>query len=145
MRLSVAVRRQSRGHVRRPIHFGRVCAGAFVIVVGPGPNSFSNSCCIQQWHEYLVHLRRAGQYGISALVAQRRLRRRRRGMKQGLCAGSARVIVIGIQIGSPKFVLESTIFTVSGVVTVALVGGWFGSQLFPPLGAKRKRGLAAYD
>jgi hypothetical protein len=70
----------------------------------------------------------------------------RNGLKQGISAGfGAGVIVLGVQIGSPKFVLESTIFTVSGIVAVSLVGGWFGAQLFPPLSAKRKRGLAAYE
>jgi len=137
-----------------PIHFGRVCAGAFVIVVGVvWANSIlefllraSNGTLNISSHlqAQLVSLE------ISALVALLGASfagaTTRNGMKQGLCAGlGAGVIVIGIQIGSPKFNLESMIFTVSGVVAVALVGGWFGSQLFPPLGAKRKRGLAAYD
>jgi len=70
----------------------------------------------------------------------------RNGLKQGLCVGiGASMIVVGIQAGGPRFSLESAVFNVSGIVAISLVGGWFGSQLFPPLsGRKRRRGAAAY-
>lgn len=137
-----------------PIHFGRVCAGAFVIVMGfVWANSIlefllraSNGTLniSSQLQAQLVSME------ITALVALLGASfagaTTRNGIKQGMCAGlGAGVIVLGIQIGSPKFALESAVFTVSGLVTVALVGGWFGSQVFPPIAAKRKRGLAAYD
>jgi len=70
----------------------------------------------------------------------------RNGLKQGLCVGlAACAIVLGLQISDPRFILESVISTLSGIVGLALVGGWFGGQLFPPVtGRKRKRGLSSY-
>jgi len=35
--------------------------------------------------------------------------------------------------------LETTLFTVMGVMIMTMVGGWFGSQLFPPIQARRRR------
>jgi hypothetical protein len=137
-----------------PIHFGRVCAGAFVIVIGVVWADSIRDILLRASGGTLnisSHLQaQLVSMEISALVAllgaSFASATTRNGIKQGLCAGlGAGVIVLGIQIGSPKFALESTFFTVSGVVAVALVGGWFGSHLFPPLSAKRKRGLAAYD
>jgi hypothetical protein len=64
----------------------------------------------------------------------------RNGFKQGfgvgICAAS---IVLGLQVSTPTFGLESAIFTLSGIFIVAVVGGWFGGQLFPKVMAKRHR------
>jgi hypothetical protein len=50
--------------------------------------------------------------------------------------------VLGLQMNDPKFTIESMIFTLSGIVILTLVGGWFGSRLFPPLiPGKRRRGF----
>ena len=67
------------------------------------------------------------------------------GFKQGLCVGiGASMIVLGIQIGGPKFVLESSLATMGGIIIVSLVGGWFGGQLFPPLDPSRRRRRHSY-
>jgi hypothetical protein len=68
----------------------------------------------------------------------------RNGLKQGLCVGfAASMIVLGLQIGGPNFIIESAVFTMSGIIAVASVGGWFGGQLFPPLSANRRRRRAS--
>ncbi len=51
--------------------------------------------------------------------------------------------MLGIQIGNPKFSLESAICSASGIIIVSLIGGWFGGQLFPPITPGRNRGLSA--
>jgi hypothetical protein len=66
------------------------------------------------------------------------------GLKQGLCVGiGASVILIGIQLGSPTAVLETTLFMILSTTVLTLAGGWFGGQLFPPVYHKRRRGV--YD
>ena len=137
-----------------PIHFGRVCAGAFVIVIGVvWANSIlefllraSNGTLniSSQLQAQLVGME------ISALVALLGASfagaTTPNGLKQGLCAGlGASIIVLGIKIVDPKFTLDWAVLNFSGMAIISLVGGWFGGQLFPPIGAKRKRGLAAYD
>jgi hypothetical protein len=71
----------------------------------------------------------------------------RSGLKQGLCVGlAASMIVLGIQIAGPRFSFDSALVTLSGIISVALVGGWFGGQLFPPYDpSRRKRGLSRYS
>ena len=138
-----------------PVHVGRVCLGAFVIVVGVVwaqaildfllRASGGNLAISSRMQAQLVSME------ISALVAILGAgfagATTRNGLKQGLCVGiGASVIVLGIEISSPKFTLESAIFTISGIVAVALVGGWFGGQLFPPLSAdKRRRRFSIYS
>jgi hypothetical protein len=137
-----------------PIHLGRVCAGAFVIVIGVvwanailefllrasggalAVSSHLQAQLVSMEISALVAVLGAGFAGATT----------RNGFKQGLCVGiGACMIVLGIQIGGPKFTIESAVFTMSGIIAIALVGGWFGSQLFPPLsGRRRKRGVAAY-
>lgn len=57
------------------------------------------------------------------------------GFKQGLLVGiGASLIFLGIQLGDPKAVLETTVFMILLTLILALIGGWFGRQLFPPLG-----------
>jgi hypothetical protein len=135
-----------------PIHMGRIGAGAFVIVIGVVWSQaimkflLSNSglALTSKLQAQLVSLE------IAALVvligAAFAGATTRNGLKQGLCVGlAASAIVLGVQISDPKFVLESAIFTLSGIVVVALVGGWFGGQLFPPLAARRrKRRFSSY-
>lgn len=138
-----------------PVHVGRVCLGAFVIVIGvvwaqaildfllraSGGNlaisSHLQAQLVSMEISALVAILGAGFAGATT----------RNGLKQGLCVGiGASVIVLGIQISSPKFTLESAIFTLSGIIAVALVGGWFGGQLFPPLSAdKRRRRFSIYS
>jgi hypothetical protein len=69
----------------------------------------------------------------------------RNGLKQGLCVGlAASAIVLGLKISNPNFGFEDAIYTLSGIVGVCLVGGWFGGQLFPPVAARRRRRGSPY-
>jgi hypothetical protein len=62
------------------------------------------------------------------------------GMKQGLCVGlGASVLFIGFHLANPKVNLETVVFTIVSMVGLGVVGGWFGGQLFPPLGIPRRR------
>jgi hypothetical protein len=130
------------------IHAGRVCAGAFVVVVGvvwskailefllrASSGSLTITSTLQAQLVCMEITALVALIGAAFAGATTR-----NGLKQGLCVGlGASIIVLGIQIGNPRFNLESVIFTISGVVIVSLIGGWFGSQLFPPVFAKRRR------
>jgi hypothetical protein len=62
------------------------------------------------------------------------------GLKQGLCVGLASaVILIGIEMNFVERWLQMAGLTCIAALTLSLVGGWFGSQLFPPL-VKGRRG-----
>jgi hypothetical protein len=138
-----------------PVHFGRVCAGAFVIVLGILWSqailvfvlraSNNNLALTSKLQAQLVSME------ISALVVLAGAgfagATTRNGMKQGLCVGlAASAVVLGVQFSDPNFVLEPAIFTLSEIIMVSLIGGWFGGQLFPPLDPnRRKRGLSYYS
>jgi hypothetical protein len=138
-----------------PVYLGRVCAGAFVIVVGVVWSkaimefllraSNGTLTVSSQLQAQLVSMEVAALFGL--LGAGFAGATTRNGFKQGLCVGvAASMIVLGIQIGAPKFTLESGIFTMAGIIIVSMVGGWFGGQLFPPLDpSKRKRRLSYYS
>lgn len=58
----------------------------------------------------------------------------RNGIKQGFCVGlAATVILIGIEIQFVEHWLQMAGLTVVGAFSLSLVGGWFGSQLIPPI------------
>ena len=60
------------------------------------------------------------------------------GAKQGLCVGvGGAVLYLGFQWANPTILLETAVFAVSCTIGLGLVGGWFGGQLFPPLGERR--------
>jgi hypothetical protein len=138
-----------------PVYFGRVCAGAFVIVVGVVWSkaimefllraSSGTLTISSQLQAELVSME------IAALVAligsSFAGATTRNGFKQGFCVGlAASMIVLGIQISGPKFTVESGVAMMSGIIVVSLVGGWFGGQLFPPLDpSKRKRRFSHYS
>jgi hypothetical protein len=67
----------------------------------------------------------------------------RNGVKQGFCVGLAStVIFIGIEMNYIESWLQMAGYTVLAVFSFSLVGGWFGSQLFPPvIPRRRQRGL----
>jgi hypothetical protein len=137
-----------------PIHLGRVCTGAFFIVVG-----------VVWSHAILEFLLRASSGSlaltsklqaqlvtmeISALVALIGAAfagaTTLNGLKQGLCVGiGASIIVLGVQFSDPNFVLESAVLTMSGIISLSLVGGWFGSQLFPPLDPSKRKKRFSYN
>jgi hypothetical protein len=138
-----------------PVHLGRVCAGAFLIVIGVVWSSAILEFLLRASNGSLALTSKLQaqlvSVELSALVALLGAgfagATTRNGLKQGLCVGlGASAIVLGVQISNPKFALEAAIFTISGIVLVALVGGWFGGQLFPPLDpSKRKRRFSYYS
>lgn len=67
----------------------------------------------------------------------------RNGLKQGFFVGLvSTVILIGIEMNFVERWLQMAALTAVGAFALSLVGGWFGSQLFPPLAkSRRERGL----
>jgi hypothetical protein len=56
------------------------------------------------------------------------------GLKQGFCVGLATtVILIGIEMNFVERWLQMAGLTAVAALSLSLVGGWFGSQLFPPV------------
>ncbi len=134
-----------------PVYLGRVCLGIFVVVNGI---VWSNGILAwvmnasQGTLEIKSHLQAqlvgwevcalatlvgAGLAGSSTF----------NGLKQGLCVGvGSSLILAGVQLGNPKVMLETTLFMIIGVLTMTATGGWFGSQLFPPItNAKRRKSI----
>jgi hypothetical protein len=131
-----------------PIYLGRVCLGVFVVVCGV---VWSNA--ILNWVmnasqgalEIKTHLQAqlvgweicglatlfgAGLAGSNTF----------NGFKQGLCVGvGSSLILAGVNVGNPKSMLEATLLMIMGIMVLTCVGGWFGSQLFPPLGTVKRR------
>ena len=61
------------------------------------------------------------------------------GAKQGLCVGiGGAVLYLGYQMARPTIQLEIVVFVVSCMVGLGFAGGWFGGQLFPPIGSGRR-------
>ena len=52
--------------------------------------------------------------------------------------------MLGIKISDPKFALEAIVFTITGIILVAVIGGWFGGQLFPPIDSSRRKRRLSY-
>lgn len=64
------------------------------------------------------------------------------GLKQGLAVGVVvTTVLLGFKFGGKSFHFEATVFDVLLGVGVSIAGGWFGSQLFPPLLPPRPKGL----
>jgi hypothetical protein len=65
------------------------------------------------------------------------------GLKQGLCVGIATMLILagvhGAESTDRWFELAAFIFCSS--LCLCLVGGWFGSQLFPPVVPFKRRRL----
>ena len=62
------------------------------------------------------------------------------GLKQGLCVGfGAGLVYMGLQFGNPRAVLDKTLLMMACIFFLSLAGGWFGSQLLPPVLAARRR------
>lgn len=61
------------------------------------------------------------------------------GTKQGLCVGiGGAVLYLGYQLATPTIQLETAVFAVTCMLGLGLAGGWFGGQLFPPVGHGRR-------
>jgi hypothetical protein len=62
------------------------------------------------------------------------------GAKQGLAVGvGTSSILLGLGIASGGMPVHLLLFTVTSSLSLGLVGGWFGGQLFPPLNPTRRR------
>lgn len=130
------------------IHMARICVGAFIVVMGVVWASAILDFLLRASNGTLtISSRLQAQLvsmEIAALVtiigAALAGATTNGGLKQGLCVGiGASAIVLGIQIGDPKFSIDAAIFNVSGITIISMIGGWFGGQLFPPLRPKRQR------
>lgn len=64
------------------------------------------------------------------------------GLKQGLIVGLASsLILIVAQTPLPGMFFQFMVLTIISTMSLALVGGWFGGQLFPPVIKLRRRGM----
>jgi hypothetical protein len=64
----------------------------------------------------------------------------RNGLKQGLCVGILTSVVLGgAALSQARFDIFVLVLTVATAMTMALAGGWFGGNLFPPLIPASKR------
>jgi hypothetical protein len=57
------------------------------------------------------------------------------GLKQGLCVGAATVsVLVGVRLSGRSIHMDTLAATVVTALAFCALGGWFGGQLFPPLG-----------
>ncbi len=131
-----------------PIHLGRVCLGVFVVVNGVVWSNAILNWVMNASHgalEIKTHLQAqmigwevcalATLFG-SGLAGATTFN----GLKQGLFVGvGSSLILAGVQMNNPKITLETTILMILAVMVLAIAGGWFGSQLFPPVGVAKRR------
>ena len=136
-----------------PVHLGRSFAGIFVVVAGvvwsnailefvlhASNGSLTITSHLQAqlvgWEiTALATLLGAGFAGATTF----------NGLKNGLCVGlGASVVIIGVQLSSPKFSLDSLILTVASILVLTLAGGWFGGQLFPPVYSGKRPRISTY-
>jgi hypothetical protein len=62
------------------------------------------------------------------------------GLTQGLWVGvGSSTVLFGIRLASAEMTFEFVVFTVISALALALAGGWFGSQLLPPVHAVSRR------
>ncbi len=134
-----------------PVYLGRVCLGIFVVVNGvvwshgilnwvmsasQGTLEIKSHVQAQLvgWEVCaLATLVGAGLAGSNTF----------NGLKQGICVGvGSSLILTGVQLSNPRFMLETTLFMIFGVMAMTAAGGWFGSQLFPPItNVKRRKSI----
>ena len=61
------------------------------------------------------------------------------GLKQGMCVGLvASGLLTAVLFGFSRMAPETAMLTVFGCFCLCMAGGWFGSQLFPPVVACRR-------
>lgn len=130
------------------LHPGRIAVGAFIIVMGVVWSSAILDFILRASGGTLtITSRLQAQFvtmEVAAIIALAGSAfagaTTYNGFKQGLCVGlGACSIVLGLQFNDPKFTLESAVTTGFGTVIISLVGGWFGSQLFPPINSSPRR------
>jgi hypothetical protein len=136
-----------------PIAWGRVTAGSIVVACGVVWSSLVMKWMIDasqgaltlttHFQAKLVSWEIAGMAMFAgACMAGATCRN---GTKQGLGVGiGGAALYLGFEMANPKNQLETLVFTVICMVAVGLFGGWFGGQLFPPLG-RASRGRRIID
>src|SRR5207248_11626434 len=57
------------------------------------------------------------------------------GIKQGLCVGvGTATVLLGVRMASPQITRPLVLITMLSALCLSIAGGWFGSQLLPPMG-----------
>jgi hypothetical protein len=72
------------------------------------------------------------------------------GLKQGVCVGvCTSMVLLGLQLGGPGLELNEILFTGASILCLTVAGGWFGSQLLPPVFSryqmKRMRSIGSFN
>lgn len=136
-----------------PIHIVRVLLGAGIAVTGAIfakeilGSVLDNSQGLFRIRDNLTERLLLYQVmGLSALVGGAVAgSSSRNGFKQGVCASVlVGALFIGVQLANPKTLLEVAIATGSGVAGMTILGGVFGSTLFPPLVKQQPKNAIPY-
>lgn len=145
-------RTPTRGILDGRIHWVRVAIGTVVVIIGVTSSNGIRDWVVDTSHgELKIRDQMQAQlvsWEIAALAALAGAAlagaNTSNGLKQGLCVGAAAsILLMGIHLSSPAFVLEKTVFTLASTICLALGGGWFGGQLFPPI-RRRQKTLSLY-
>ncbi len=136
------------------LHPGRIAVGAFIIVVGVvWSGAILNFILRASGGTLTISSRLQAQLvtmEVAALIALAGAAfagaTTYNGFKQGLFVGiGACAVILGLQFSDPKFTLEVSVITGFGTIIVSTVGGWFGSQLFPPIDPHKRRRRFSYE
>jgi hypothetical protein len=128
--------------LRGPIAWPRVLFGIPIVTVGflYGPD-FLTRTLEEQQHRMMVNDHLQAQLvtweiiGLATLLgAAIAGATTRNGTKQGLCVGiGACVVLLGIYLGNTALPIDRLVHTVSCILPLTFLGGWFGGELFPPV------------
>ncbi|HEY7330161.1 MAG TPA: hypothetical protein VH592_21165 [Gemmataceae bacterium] len=145
--------RRNRHHFTGPVAWVRVSAGVILAVVGTLTATLVFERILDISHGTLATTDELQDRLITLEIKALALlfggalagATTRNGLKQGLCVGVAStVILIGIEINYVERWLQMAGYTALAAFSLSLVGGWFGSQLFPPIFRRpRRRGVGA--
>jgi hypothetical protein len=132
--------RRNRHLFTGPVAWVRVTAGVMLAVVGTLTATLVTADELQDRLITLEIKALALLFGGALAGATTR-----NGLKQGLCVGLAStVILLGIEMNYVERWLQVASYTALAALSLSLAGGWFGSQLFPPiLRRPRRRGVGA--
>lgn len=145
------VRRKSR-HFRGPIAWARVVAGTvlavggvmwanvileFVLQASEGKLAIDSQLQAQLITWEICGLALLGGSALSGSS-------QKNGMLQGLCVGAASgSILMGLGLAGSALPMHLLLFTVTVSVPLGILGGWFGSQMLPPLQRVKRVKVAA--
>lgn len=126
--------------LRGPVAWGRVFAGIIVVTAGFiwGPSLLSvvlDASQVRVSDQLQAKLVAWEIIGLATLCgAALAGSTTRNGLKQGLCVGvGTSIVLLGNYLGTKNFPLDQAILTVASIVSLTAAGGWFGSQLLPPV------------